>query len=181
MLTVYAIEQSEIYGHGKRAVIWFSGCTLGCPGCINKHLWNRSSGTVIGVTELLDRIVQYPDAVGVTLIGGEPLEQGEELYELVSAVVTGGLDVVLFTGYEPEELNDLQKRICELSSVTIYGRYIESLRDTSLLLRGSTNQRVVVSNKELEPFYATEMRQVEVTITADETLFLGFPEDFLDG
>lgn len=179
MLSVYAIEQSEIYGHGNRVVIWFSGCSLRCPGCINQHLWEKESGTLETVSSLLEKAIKNENITGVTLIGGEPLDQSEELLAFVKSVIAKSLDVVLFTGYEPEELSGWQKEVFDLSEVIICGRYKKNLRDTNLMLRGSSNQRIIVKDANLKKYYIQEARQVEVTITEDDITFLGFPEDFL--
>ena len=180
MLTVYATEESEIYGRGKRLVIWVSGCTLKGKGCSNSHLWNKSSGREYTVEELFRAVKRHNGLKGVTYIGGEPLQQGEELLELSKKIVEAGLDIVLFTGYELNELNSLQKSIAEAAVVIISGMYVESLRDTGLLLRGSSNQKITVKEEELKKFYSEELRQVEIVISATEDKLLGFPEDFLD-
>jgi len=180
MLSVYAIEKSEIYGHGKRVVIWFSGCSLRCKGCINSHLWNKNAGREYTAEILLEEIYSLGDFDGVTYIGGEPLEQGKDLVSLSKKLINANKDIVLFTGYEVEELKEDKLEIFNLSSVVICGRYIESERDTSLLLRGSKNQRIVVKDKNLLRFYNQEQRQVEVEIGDDYVKFLGFPEDFVD-
>lgn len=179
MLSVYAIEQSEIYGHGNRVVIWFSGCSLRCPGCINQHLWEKESGTLETVSSLLEKSIKNENITGVTLIGGEPLDQDEDLLEFVESVISNGLDIVLFTGYEPEELQGWKKKVFDVSQVVVCGRYDQNLRDTNLLLRGSSNQRIIIKDDDLKIYYSQEARQVEVTITEDEMTFLGFPEDFL--
>ena len=179
MLTVHAIEKSEIYGHGKRAVIWFSGCSLHCKGCINSYLWDKRNGRIYTVERLFDEIKSYGDIYGVTFIGGEPLEQGKDLLVLSNMIRKADLDIVLFTGYELKELRGLKKKIADKAVVIIYGRYIEELRDTSLLLRGSSNQKILVRDKALKEFYAKECRQVEVEITGDCIKYLGFPEDFI--
>ena len=179
MLSIYAIEKSEIYGHGKRAVIWFSGCTLRCRGCINKHLWDKDVGAYESVAAVLSKVSEYEDIVGVTLIGGEPLDQTEELLEFINLCKKRKLDTVLFTGYEPEELYGWKREAFELSDVAVCGRYDERLRDTGLLLRGSSNQRLIVRRPSLQKYYEQEARQVEITVTDTETLFLGFPEDFI--
>lgn len=179
MLTVYAIEKSEIYGHGKRAVVWFSGCSLHCKGCINSYLWDKENGRCYTVERLFDEIKSCGDICGVTFIGGEPLEQGKDLLFLSNMIRKADLDIVLFTGYELEELRGLMKKIADEAAVIIYGRYIEELRDTSLLLRGSSNQKILVRDTSLKEFYANECRQVEVEITEDSIKYLGFPEDFI--
>ncbi len=179
MLTVYAIETSEIYGHGKRAVIWFSGCSLHCKGCINQYLWNKSSGKEYSIESLIKNIASCKDLKGVTYIGGEPLEQGQDLLILSKEIIKLGLDIVLFTGYELDEINELQKQIVDMSVVLITGRYDENLRNTNFLLRGSENQQLIVKNAALEKYYSTEQKQVEVEITEDGEKYLGFPEDFV--
>ncbi len=179
MLTVYAIEKSEIYGHGQRAVIWFSGCTLHCKGCINEYMWDKISGRNYTVEELINAVSAFGELTGVTLIGGEPLQQGEELSAFAEKILKHKLDVVLFTGYELNELNEWQKRVVNKSAVVICGRYKEELRNTNLLLRGSSNQTIIINDKKLKDLYSQECRQVEIEITADNDKFLGFPEDFL--
>ena len=179
MLTVYATEISEIYGHGRRLVIWFSGCTLHCKGCMNQELWDRSSGKETAIEDLLNQIIDSK-VDGVTYIGGEPLQQGEDLLILSKRIRDIGLDVVLFTGYQLEELDSLQKSVADLASVIIAGRYVESKRDTYLTHRGSSNQKVIIKDESLKPFYSEEVRQVEIIIDEDSETYLGFPEDFID-
>lgn len=180
MLSVYAIEKSEIYGHGKRVVIWFSGCSLHCAGCINSYLWDKNNGTRYTVDQLFKIITDFNDFDGVTYIGGEPLEQGEDLLSLSMKILTLNKDIVLFTGYEIEEFDDFKRKVFNLSSVAIIGRYKKEERDTGLYLRGSKNQKIVINNKELVNLYSQEQRQVEVEIGDDYVKFLGFPEDFIN-
>ena len=42
---------SRANGPGLRDVVWFSGCTLGCPGCVNRDLWSPSAGGVAPVED----------------------------------------------------------------------------------------------------------------------------------
>jgi len=179
MLTVHATEISEIYGHGKRFVIWFSGCTLRCKGCSNAYLWDKSSGTPRTTDEIMNEILSQNEICGVTFIGGEPLEQGTDLLNLSDRILKTGLDIVLFTGYEPHELNELQCNIVDKAVVIIFGRYVESERDTFLIHRGSRNQSVTIKDEKLYPHYTAESRQIEVEITEEGEKYLGFPEDFL--
>ncbi len=179
MLTVYAIEKSEIYGHGKRVVIWFSGCSLHCKGCINSHLWDKNNGQLYTAKQLFAKIKSYNDICGVTFIGGEPLEQEKDLLDLSNYICEARLDIVLFTGYELSELQGIQKEIADKAVVIICGRYVEELRNTLLLLRGSSNQKLLIKDNALKEFYANECRQVEVEITEDSVKYLGFPEDFI--
>ncbi len=179
MLTVYAIEESEIYGHGKRVVIWFSGCSLHCKGCINSHLWNKNSGEEYSVREIMSVIKSYDKTAGVTYIGGEPLEQGDDLILLSKEVIKSGKDIVLFTGYDLEELNEPQKKIVEMSTVIITGRYIEAFKNTNLLLRGSSNQKIIVRDRKYNHYYQNECKQVEIIVDDEKEIYMGFPDDFI--
>jgi anaerobic ribonucleoside-triphosphate reductase activating protein len=181
MLTVFATEVSEIYGHGRRLVIWFSGCTLCCKGCINEYLWDRAVGKETTVDEIFDIIKSAHSIIGVTYIGGEPLQQGEDLLGLSEMVITAGLDIVLFTGYEFDELDTLQRKIADKAVVVIHGRYDETKRDTYLIHRGSHNQTITINDQRLRSQYLDECRQVEVEITEDSEKYFGFLDDFING
>jgi hypothetical protein len=107
------------------------------------------------------------------------LEHGADLLTLSEGIIASGLDIVLFTGYEPSEFNEIQKQISNHAVVVISGRYDATQRDTFLSHRGSSNQTVAVKNEKLKPFYSKECRQVEIEITAEGEKYLGFPEDFI--
>lgn len=137
----YSYEENEhLYGPGKRLLLFTQGCSLHCKGCVNKHLWQFGVGANITVEEVLGLC---QDVEGITLHGGEPLDQSEGVLEIVKALKSVGKTVILFTGYQYKELSkSSQKRAWELSDLVISGRYVESKRNIYLQFRGSTNQRV---------------------------------------
>ena len=68
-----------------------------------------------------------------------------EVYLLLSTIKKDfpNITIFLWTGYTVEELNNpLQQDILKYVDVLIDGRYDENLRDISLHLRGSSNQRI---------------------------------------
>ena len=137
----YSYEENEhLYGPGKRLLLFTQGCSLHCKGCVNQHLWQFGVGANITVEEVLGLC---QDVEGITLHGGEPLDQSEGVLEIVKALKSVGKTVILFTGYQYKELSkSSQKRAWELSDLVIYGRYVDSKRNIYLQFRGSTNQRV---------------------------------------
>lgn len=137
----YSYEENEhLYGPGKRLLLFTQGCSLRCKGCVNQHLWKFGVGAIITVEEVLGLC---QDVEGITLHGGEPLDQSEGVLEIVKALKNVGKTVILFTGYQYKELSKLsQKRVWGLSDLVISGRYVESKRNIYLQFRGSTNQRV---------------------------------------
>ncbi|MBO5224544.1 MAG: radical SAM protein [Clostridia bacterium] len=138
----YSYEENEhLFGPGKRLLLFTQGCSLRCKGCVNQHLWEFGVGKNISTAELVKLCM---DTDGVTLHGGEPLDQAEGLYGFVKTLKANGKTVVLFTGYLYKELNSIQRKIWNLSDIVVSGRYIEDKRNIYLQFRGSTNQRVYV-------------------------------------
>ncbi len=69
---------------GVRAVIWFQGCTIGCPGCFNPETHSPGGGRETEVEELVGKIVGLGGSIdGVSISGGEPFQQPEGLLALV--------------------------------------------------------------------------------------------------
>lgn len=136
----HIVEHTEIYGPGIRAAIWVKGCTLACKGCWNTQYWPAKGGELIPVMELHQRLMNIEDIEGITLLGGEPLQQSPQVLELIKLQKEAGRTIMLYSGYEKEELDEIQAKCVDLSDLVILGRYREDLRNTSLRWRGSENQ-----------------------------------------
>ncbi|HEX8107935.1 MAG TPA: 4Fe-4S cluster-binding domain-containing protein, partial [Kofleriaceae bacterium] len=55
---IHAFEpRSRANGPGARFVVWFQGCTLGCPGCFNPTTHDPDPGRAGGRTMPLDALV----------------------------------------------------------------------------------------------------------------------------
>ena len=137
--------RSRANGPGTRFVIWFQGCSLGCPGCFNPGTHAPGTGSRHTVDELVAQIVAQGDAIeGITLSGGEPFEQPDAALALVSAVrARTGLSILIFSGYTIEEIRELPRgpAILALIDVLVDGRY-EARQRLGRGLRGSANQRI---------------------------------------
>ena len=86
------------------------------------------------------------EADGVTVSGGEPFLQTEELWRMVRYLRGQGVeDILVYTGYTLEEcLSDPARRAClRWIDTLVEGRYVATLRDPALRFRGSSNQRVI--------------------------------------
>jgi anaerobic ribonucleoside-triphosphate reductase activating protein len=95
-MKIHAMERcSRANGPGSRFVVWFQGCTLGCPGCFNPKT-HRTDGREISVDELASQIPG--DIEGITLSGGEPLQQAEAAAELLDVARARGLSTLAFSG-----------------------------------------------------------------------------------
>ena len=133
------VENEHLYGPRKRLLVFTQGCSLRCKGCTNQHLWEFGKGIDVTIEEILN---QCTDLDGITLHGGEPLDQANVLVELIKKLKQQGKTVILFTGYIFKELNKVQKQAWLSSDIVISGRYEEEKRNIYLQFRGSTNQKV---------------------------------------
>jgi anaerobic ribonucleoside-triphosphate reductase activating protein len=102
----------------------------------------------------LDEIVEGLTAQGIKrnlcIMGGEPLcAENEFLTLLVIKTVKEKLSetpVYIWTGYTYEELQRKSNNIVQILDLADYlidGPYIENLRDITLHMRGSSNQRII--------------------------------------
>lgn len=138
------IERARANGPGLRAALWVQGCTLGCPGCFNPETHAFGVGEEVSAAELARRIVAIPGIEGVSILGGEPLQQRRGVLALLESVrAAGGLSVLLFTGFTLEEVRRMPEggRIISLVDVLLAGRYDRAQRHARGL-RGSRNKTV---------------------------------------
>lgn len=138
-------------GPHLRFALWVQGCTLACPGCCNPGLWSKSGGRLVDVDALLAAVreAQTTDGIeGVTLVGGEPLEQMSGVTAFAHGVAAMGLGVVVFTGLE---LAEARARagfggLWTAIDTLVDGRFVGHLRERGPSARrfiGSRNQRLV--------------------------------------
>ncbi len=139
------LDCSRGNGPGLRSVIWFQGCTLGCPGCFNPDTHADQPRISLGADDLVTRLLGLGEAVqGVSLTGGEPFEQPEGLYALVSALRNRTeLSLLIFSGHSRGEIlrMPLGEEILLRTDVLIAGRYLQR-RHLGRRLLGSSNQKI---------------------------------------
>jgi anaerobic ribonucleoside-triphosphate reductase activating protein len=155
-------------GPGVRAALWVQGCSLGCPGCFNPETHGFASGEVVGVGELFARIAALGDAIeGITVSGGEPLQQREALAALLGRVKgETGLSVLVFTGFTWEEVQRFPEAGALLASIDVLlaGRYDERLRLARGLM-GSANKTAHFLTDRYGPKDLAAVPEAEVVIT----------------
>lgn len=145
LLRVAAIvDGTAVDGPGLRTSVYFAGCAHFCPGCHNQQTWPFDSGRDMSVDELMERITD--NDFNVTFSGGDPMYQAAALVPLAKAVKALGKTIWCYTGFIYEEIRDRApySLLLPYIDVLVDGPYIESLRDTSLRFRGSSNQRIIM-------------------------------------
>jgi len=85
MLLHAFVPVSRANGPGLRAVVYFQGCSLQCPGCWNpsSHKFRGIEVTVPEVAQRFEEARQFGSLEGATFSGGEPMQQAEALLELM--------------------------------------------------------------------------------------------------
>lgn len=148
-LRIAGIEQeSFVDGPGIRFSVFTQGCSHHCPECHNPETHAFGKGKVETAESLLKMIDANPLLSGVTLSGGDPMEQAVQLLPFVFGVKMRGLNLIVFTGYRYEMLisrfaHPAMKELLTYTDILIDGPYMKDLRDLNLKFRGSSNQRII--------------------------------------
>ena len=130
------------------------GCPHRCKGCHNPETWDFEKGkefTPDILQEILEALTDNGISRSLCIMGGEPLcEENTLLVLMILQYVKRHLPktpVYIWTGYYYEQLTKKSdpkiKSILELTDYLVDGPYIESLRDVSLTMRGSSNQSII--------------------------------------
>jgi anaerobic ribonucleoside-triphosphate reductase activating protein len=137
--------ESRANGPGLRAVVWVQGCSLGCPGCFNPQTHPRQGGKAVLVEDLLADIKALNDQIeGVTISGGEPLQQMPALLALLKHLRRESrLSILAFTGFTWDEVQRMphSKELLANLDILIAGRFEASQRLARGLI-GSANKTV---------------------------------------
>ena len=153
-------------GPGNRIGIWTIGCTKRCKNCISPELRRPRPDKNISVSTLIcfvRDIIENNTADGITISGGDPLEQPEDLLAFITGISGICSDILIYTGYTLPELEDLWSDIRMVTlrnhtAVLIDGRYIHEQNDGMSALTGSTNQQIHYFNSTLRPLYEEYLR-----------------------
>lgn len=143
MRVVDIVDGTSVDGPGLRTTIYFAGCNHHCPGCHNPHTWNFDAGIEMSRQEIIDRIVE--NDFDVTFSGGDPMYQSSDILPLARQIKSLGKTIWCYTGFLFEEIlsSPEMSSLLPYINVVVDGQFIESLKDTDLIFRGSSNQRII--------------------------------------
>lgn len=150
------VEDSIVDGPGIRLAIFTQGCYHNCEGCHNKHTQDPYGGYWVTAGEIIDRVTHNPLCGGITLTGGEPVEQSEALIPVAQAVRDMKKNVWMYTGYTWEQLfikmrsDHHIEELLHLVDVLVDGKFEISMRNLDLMYRGSVNQRLIDVQKSFQ-------------------------------
>ena len=178
----HTVQASRSEGPEVRFCLWLQGCGLRCPGCCNPEMFDFAAPTAndIAVADLVDEIRSASGIEGITLLGGEPLHQAPAAGALAAAVAALGLGVMVFTGYELDDLV-AQATAAELLAHTdllVAGPFDASARSIARPWVGSDNQQVHLLSERYRNHPELEARRgqsIHVQLQDGELRISGWP------
>jgi anaerobic ribonucleoside-triphosphate reductase activating protein len=170
---VHATEaRSRANGPGARFVVWMQGCTLGCPGCFNPTTHDAAGGSSVEVSAIAAEM-RASASEGLSLSGGEPLQQAAAAVALLDAARALGMSTLAFSGYTIDEIRGLPHgaEVLARLDVLIDGRYVSTER-LATGLRGSANQRIqlLTDRYAMSDIEATPVAEVRISATGEAIL-----------
>ena len=152
----------KVLGPGNRVGIWTVGCHRRCKGCMTPELWDDSKVPDMRVENVIEaiKIASKKGSVdGITISGGEPLNQSKDLKALLELIHSelGIEDIIIFTGYDLEESTEL-RWVLEKATLVVDGTYDDS-RNRGEVLRGSDNQRFYYKDDKWREYYEAYMKE----------------------
>ncbi|MBP5397499.1 MAG: anaerobic ribonucleoside-triphosphate reductase activating protein [Bacteroidales bacterium] len=158
------LEQTMADGPGLRTSIYCAGCAHHCEGCHNPQSWDFKGGKEMEVDDLVD-LVLSDELSNVTFSGGDPLYQVEAFTELARKIKERSHKTIwCYTGFTYEEVL-ADKRLSQILpyiDTLVEGPFVLSLRDTNLLFRGSSNQRIIHLTPQEEDVIPGTVKLVEI-------------------
>ena len=147
------IKNDIAAGPGLCVTFFTQGCTHKCKGCHNPETWDFKGGLEFH-PDLIAEIIEALTANGINrnfcIMGGEPLCLENSFLTLLLILeikkILPNVSIYIWTGYKLEDLMKKSGRIKDILQSIDYlidGPYIEELHDSTLKMRGSSNQRII--------------------------------------
>lgn len=155
------VEKSKNAGpspyDNERLEVFLAGCSMAmkgkpCNGCFNSELWDASNIEQQSIKEVYENIKKIcGERKCVTFVGGEPLDQVDELKQLCDQLHKEDFHIIIITHHLFEDIR--KKKLNNMADIWIDGKYNQDLhiynegqKDNIHNVIGSSNQRIVIKN-----------------------------------
>lgn len=172
---------STVNGPGRRVVIWVQGCTLKCPGCFSPELQPHEPRWLVEPVTFAQDVTDMCKkhcCEGITITGGEPLQQSRALELFTQKIKEMGYSTVVFTGYTWEKVvqtdNKSIQNILKNIDIVIAGPYDPENNDDPRTWNNNKDKDIMF----LTDRYSSESMDysnLEVVIDFDIAIVTGFP------
>ena len=140
-------KDDMLNGDGLRVVLWVAGCEHCCKGCQNPVTWDPNGGLEFDESaknEIFEQLDQSYIA-GITFSGGDPLHCANRggVKQLAMEIREKYPDKTswLYTGDVWEDV--MNYGLMRYVDVLVDGEFEQDKKDTTLMWKGSSNQRVI--------------------------------------
>lgn len=173
-------------GPGRRAGVWFQGCSIHCPGCVSRDTWEPAAeAEQVDLADVTAWIDALPDdeVDGITISGGEPFDQPDGLRALTAWVRArfdpSRVDVLVYTGYTWRVVRQRHADVLADIDVVVTEPY-RAQADQQLRWRGSANQRMVLLSELGRQRYRAHVSApadtpLQIDVGAGRLRFIGIP------
>lgn len=168
-------------GPGRRLGIWLQGCSIHCDGCIAPENQPFDETFMMTVDELMKQIANVlNEADGVTISGGEPLDQKDALQYLLNEINRRWKnDILIYSGYTKSRVIEIFPELQNLTAALISEPFVKG-DITSAIWKGSENQILTIFNERYRGKYevwskSTE-RRLQLVKKDTGSYLLGIPQ-----
>ena len=145
----YSIEGEGIEIGRPEIFIRLAKCNLRCEWCDTKYSWNN--GEEMSIREIINEVTKHP-CKSISITGGEPLLQKEDLSELIQRLRKSGYWIQINTNgtiFDKRifELVDLVSMDCKCPSSRMKSD-LHVLKKTKDLFASKSQFKFVISNEE---------------------------------
>lgn len=174
-----ALPRTSVNGPGLRTLLHVQGCRIHCSGCFNKWSWSTDEARMVRPEDLAVELLQL--GRGVSISGGEPMDQAEELACLVRTLrlIEPECSILMYTGYTLKQLEGMPYwgMVRDNLDVAVVGPYVASRWTPASPLIGSNNQVVLIlSDRHTMDEVLGERATVEAHVGPDGIITMtGFP------
>ena len=168
----------ETLGPGRRVGVWTQGCSIRCEGCISPENQAFDTAYSMPVDELAEQIFACAYGCdGVTISGGEPFDQAEELLSLLQKI--GQIpDILVYTGYTKEKILREHSNVTKHITALIDGEFKLGL-PAEEVWKVSENQTLTVFRHEFAARYevwaAERKGKLQLVRKGGEIRLIGIP------
>jgi anaerobic ribonucleoside-triphosphate reductase activating protein len=135
-----------VLGWGVRAGLWTQGCSIRCRGCVARDTWAAKPLNEVPTAAIMKWLAPLAPCDGLTISGGEPLDQAAALVELlvqVRAARPAGFDILCYTGRTAAAARRRCPEVFGLVDALAVGPF-DARRPKTHPLLGSANQELVL-------------------------------------
>ena len=172
-------------GPERRLGIWTQGCSIHCRGCIAPEHQPFDESFAVPLDKFIEDITPALNQTsGVTISGGEPLDQADVLIDLLREINKFGVDdILLYSGYSSEKILAGHPELSGLIAALIDGPFVEGALSGEIW-KGSDNQTLTIFNEKYRLRYENwsrlKRRNFQLINTDAGRYLIGIPEQDKD-